>query len=352
MVAREDVCVLVPTLNEAETIGDVIDRFREQGFGNVLVIDGGSSDETREIALERSARVIEQSGSGKGQAVREAFEHVTRPYVILVDGDGTYRPEEADRLLEPLADSAEHVVGNRFANVEDGAMPRLNRVGNRLINAAFRFVHGRDYADILSGYRAFTVESVERFDLSADGFGIETELSVECARHDIPTRVVPITYESRPAGSEPNLNPFRDGAVILYTLYALARTHNPLFYFGSVGLASTLVGLLIATYVGYRWVAYGIGHEILAVVAAAGILFGVQLLMFGVLSDLIVSLHREQMRLIERLDERNGARERARGDTPKDRTEADDEPIGGRDVTVRHDDSEESSRLTADELEQ
>ncbi|PSP54492.1 TIGR04182 family glycosyltransferase [Halobacteriales archaeon QS_1_67_19] len=297
---REDVCVLIPTLNEAETIGDVIDGFASHGFENVLIIDGNSTDGTADIARERGARVIEQSGSGKGQAVREGIRHVEADYVLMLDGDGTYRPEDADAILEPIVDGEyEHVIGNRFADMADGAMSRLNRVGNAMFNWVFRHVHGENFEDILSGYRAFTRESVENFYLDADGFGVETELAVECVKHDVPTTVVPIRYEARPDDSETNLHPLQDGGVILVTLYQLAKTNNPLFYFGSMGVLSSLFGFALGAYVGIEWVTRRVGHEVLAVVAAFAILFGVQLLMFGVLSDLIVTLHREQMRRLE-----------------------------------------------------
>lgn len=308
MVDRRDVCVLLPTLNEAATIGSVVSGFREAGFENVLVIDGGSTDDTRSIAADAGARVIEQTGDGKGQAVREAVELIDAPYVLMADGDGTYRPEDADAMLAPLDEGYDHVIGDRFAQMDPDAMSGLNRVGNRIINRAFAFVHGRYFADILSGYRAFTRESVERSALSADGFGIETELSVECVRRSVPTTVVPIHYDARPDGSSTNLHPFRDGAVILLTLYRLAKTNNPLFYFGSVGTGSALAGVGIGAYVGYRWFVHGVSHEVLALLSAFGILFGVQLLMFGVLSDLIVTLHREQMRRID--DRRAESRER------------------------------------------
>lgn len=304
---HDQVCVLIPTLNEAETIGDVIDGFREQGFENVLVVDGHSTDGTPAIAEDHGARVLEQSGSGKGRAVREALTHVDAPYVLMIDGDGTYRPEDAEGMLEPIvARRAEHVIGNRFANLESGAMDRLHRVGNRLVNRAFALIHGRDLRDILSGYRAFTRESVERYSLTAGGFGIETELAVECVRHGTATAVVPITYRPRPAESQANLNSFRDGARIVHTLYRLAKTNNPVFYFGSVGAFSVLLGLLIGTYVGYDWFVNAIGHQALAVVSAFFILLGVQLTMFGVLTDVIVSVNREQTRRLDELVDRLG----------------------------------------------
>jgi dolichol-phosphate mannosyltransferase len=220
----------------------------------------------------------------------------------MADGDATYRPAEAPRLVDPLlSGEADHVIGNRFADMRPGAMSRLNRAGNRLINAAFRRIHGQDFADILSGYRAFTRRSTEGFLLTADGFGIETELAVECVKHGVETTVVPITYEPRPEESETNLHPLRDGATIILTLYQMAKTNNPLFYFGSVGAVSTLAGLLLAGWVAVEWFVRGISHEVIAVVAGVGVLFGVQLLLFGVLADLIVDINREQTRQFERV---------------------------------------------------
>jgi len=296
----EDVCVLLPTLDEAETVGDVIDGLREQGLENVLVVDGHSTDETREIARDHGARVVEQSGKGKGQAVREGVSLIEEEYVLMLDADGTYLPEEAPQLLEPvLSGDAEHVVGDRFADMREGAMTRLNQVGNSLINGAFARIHGHDYVDILSGYRAFTRDSFQKMSLTAEGFGIETEMAVECARHNYTVRVVDITYRPRPEDSETNLNPISDGARIIYTLYRLAKTNNPLFYFGSLGGASLLVSVVLGVYVGYEWFAKGISHQVIAVAAGVALLFGVQLLMFGVLSDLLVTLHREQLSRIE-----------------------------------------------------
>ena len=298
----EHVTVLLPTYDEAATIGDCVDGFREQGFDDVLVMDGDSTDDTREIARDHGARVETQTASGKGQAIREAVrEHVDREYVLMADGDGTYLPEQADRMLAPLDEGYEHVIGDRFADMEDGAMTRLNQIGNKLTNGLFSFIHGESFEDILSGYRAFSRESFERLRLSADGFGIETEMAVECAKLGIPTTVVPISYLERPAGSNTNLHPIRDGGIIFLELFRRAKTNNPLFYFGSVGVASGLTGTVIAAYVAIEWFVYGIPHQVWALAGAAGILLGVQLLMFGVLSDLILTLHREQLDRMESL---------------------------------------------------
>ncbi|WP_181686626.1 S-layer glycoprotein N-glycosyltransferase AglJ [Halorhabdus salina] len=301
MSEYDDVCVLIPTYNEEGAIGKVISSFRKEGFDNILVIDGGSQDNTPAIAADHGAEIVQQSGSGKGQAVREGFELTDAPYVLMLDGDWTYRAEDAEAMLEPIFEGrADHVIGDRFADMESGAMSRLNKAGNRIINTAFHRIHGREYGDILSGYRALTRNAIDRVTLTEEGFGIETELAVECVKHNVQTEVVPIVYRSRPGEAETNLRPVRDGATIFLTLYRMAKTNNPLFYFGSVGVTSLLAGLALGGYVAIEWFTQGISHEVMAFLSGIALVFGVQLLMFGTLSDMIVKLHREQM---QRLDQ-------------------------------------------------
>ena len=93
----QDVCILIPTLNEEESIESVVKEFRALGFENILVVDGHSTDATFARAKKAGARVILQSGRGKGQALKEVFEKIDEKYILLIDGDGTYLPSEAIR---------------------------------------------------------------------------------------------------------------------------------------------------------------------------------------------------------------------------------------------------------------
>jgi len=300
-LTTKDVCVLIPTLNEEDAIAEVIGEFRRMGFEDILVIDGHSRDRTCERARAAGARVVVQSGQGKGQALKEAFELIESDYIVMIDGDGTYLPVEVRLLLDPvLAGRADHVMGNRFGNLQEGALTRLNSAGNRLINFFFRLIYGVPLNDILTGYRAFTLEGVRRLDLTMTGFEIETEMTVDSVKKGLDIVEVPITYRSRAKGTRTKLNPFMDGARIIATIYRMAKTHNPLFYFGLMGSFFGAIGFLSGLYVVREWVGTRTEHIPLTILTSLLIIIGFQLFFLGILGDAVASMHREVLREIYR----------------------------------------------------
>jgi glycosyltransferase (TIGR04182 family) len=300
-LSHEEVCVLIPTLNEEESIGSVIKEFKALGYEHILVVDGHSTDGTVQRAEDAGARVLLQSGKGKGKALKEVFELINEDYILLIDGDGTYLPSEACDLLKPLrSDRADHVVGNRFGRLEGGALRRLNLIGNKLINRFFVIIYGVQLGDILSGYRAFTSEGVRQLDLSTPGFEIESEMTIESVKKGLRITEVPITYLPRAEGTRTKLNPIKDGLRIVLTIYRMAKTHNPMFYFGMIGAIFGLFGFLSAIYVLTQWLHGRIEHIPLTILTAILIIVGIQLLLIGILGDVMASLHRETMRELYR----------------------------------------------------
>lgn len=294
-----DVCILIPTLNEAATIGQLIKDFRQEGFSNILVIDGNSKDGTGQIAEAEGAKVVMQTGKGKGQAMIQAFGLIESPYVIMVDGDGTYLAREASSLLEPVLEGhADHVIGNRLEKYSPGAFTKLNLIGNHLINMFFDVAYEVKLKDILSGYRAFTLESVRELELNKTGFEIETEISVECILKKQRVEEVPITYLPRSKKGATKLNPVKDGLRIGSTIYKLAKMHNPMFYFGIIGSLFIMAGLFTGTFVVIEWFSSDITHSQLSVLTTLLIVFGLQMYIFGILSDFILTLHRQTVQLI------------------------------------------------------
>jgi glycosyltransferase (TIGR04182 family) len=295
----KDVCILIPALNEEDAIAEVIGEFREMGFEEILVIDGHSRDRTVERARSAGARVAVQSGRGKGQALKEAFDLIKSEQIVMIDGDGTYLPSEVHLLLDPvLAGKADHVMGNRFGNLQEGALTRLNSAGNRLINFFFRLIYKVPLNDILTGYRAFNHDSVRRLDLTMEGFEIETEMTVDSVKKGLSIAEVPITYRSRAKGTRTKLNPVMDGARIIATIYRMAKTHNPLLYFGLMGSFFGMAGFLMGLYVVREWISTRTEHLPLTILTSLLIIVGFQLFFMGILGDAVASMHREVLREI------------------------------------------------------
>ncbi len=298
---KDEVCILIPTLNEGKTIGGLVKEFKSLGYSNILVIDGHSTDSTVKTAEKEGAKVVIQSGTGKGQAVKQAFQLITSKYAVLIDGDGTYLPEEVNKLVEPVVlGFADHVIGNRFANYQKGAFTRLNLFGNKILNKIFGFAYGVWLVDILSGYRAFNYDAMKQIELNRTGFEVETEITVECVKNDMRIVEVPITYLARVSGAATKLKPIRDGLRIASTIYLLARTHNPLFYFNLIGGFLFAAGVGIGIYIVDEWLK-NITHVPLTILATLLIVIGIQMFIFAILSDLIVSVHREDMRFMRKI---------------------------------------------------
>jgi len=296
---KDEVCILIPTLNEGPTVGPLIKEFKALGYNHILVIDGKSSDNTVKIAREAGATVRTQSGKGKGNAIIEAFEVIEQPYILMLDGDGTYSPRDAEKMLTPLFLGFDQVIGDRLMNAEEGSFSRLNLFGNHMLNLLFKLAHSRDLHDILSGYRAFTRLAVTQMNLKEQGFEIETEISVEAVRNGQRTMIVPIKYLRRP-GTATKLSPFHDGFKIVSTIYRLARVNNPMFYFGMMGIFTTLLGVLTGVYVLLEWFRH-IEHIPLTILTVLLIVVGIEIFMFGMISDMLLVFHREIIREIQLL---------------------------------------------------
>jgi dolichol-phosphate mannosyltransferase len=296
-IDKDSVCILIPTLNEAPTIGALVREFRDLGYPHILVIDGKSNDDTREIASREGAKVVIQSMKGKGNAMIEAFGLIEQPYILMMDGDGTYSPSDSGRMLQPLLEGYDHVIGDRLTDQNRDAFSRLNFFGNQVLNRLFKAAHSYYLSDILSGYRAFTRHSLTMMQLKEEGFVIETEISSEAVRKGMKIRVVPIQYRKRP-GTPTKLNPFHDGFKIGATIYRLARMNNPMFYFGLIGIFIMIIGILTGIYVLLEWFK-GIDHLPLTVLTVLLIVVGFQVFMFGVISDMLLTYHREVIREIQ-----------------------------------------------------
>lgn len=241
----QKVTVIVPCFNEEGAIGEVISRFpreRMLQYGytvEILVIDNNSTDKTAEVARSFGARVIHEPKKGKGNAIRAGFAAISSDtdFVVMLDGDATYCPEEVLRMLEPLqSEFANVVIGSRLAGrITDGSMKTFNRIGNWgysfLVRAAYRV----NVTDVLTGYFAWKKSTVEKLapHLISQGFAIEMEMITKMAKLGEEIYSVPITYHSRVG--ESNLSPVSDGIRILWmftkSLFWTPSQNVPIEYF-------------------------------------------------------------------------------------------------------------------------
>lgn len=227
-IIKQKISIIIPCYNEESGIGKVVKGFprkeiRAAGYDlEIIVIDNNSTDNTYQVAEEAGARVVRERKKGKGNAIRRGFDSVAHDtsYVVMLDGDNTYRPEEILRMVEPLRSGfAEVIVGSRLnGRILNGSMKRLNHFGNWAYSQLVRIFFGAKVTDVLTGYFAWKKEVVDtiRPHLTSEGFAIEMEMVTKMARLGFEMYSVPISYHVREG--ESNLHPIRDGYRILMML--------------------------------------------------------------------------------------------------------------------------------------
>jgi glycosyltransferase involved in cell wall biosynthesis len=233
------IAVAIPCYNEAVTIGKVIKDFKEVLPGAAIhIFDNNSTDKSSDLAREAGAVVHQVRKQGKGNVIQAIFDTITADALIVVDGDDTYYPEEAHKLIGPvLRGEADMVVGNRLPNATGRSMRRLHQFGNRLIVWTINRMFKTQYLDILSGYRVFSRRFVRSIPLLSHGFETETELTLLALEREMEIVEIPVSYRNRPEGSKSKLRSFRDGRRILMTAAMLLRDHKPIRLFGIISLA-------------------------------------------------------------------------------------------------------------------
>ncbi|GAA2631581.1 glycosyltransferase family 2 protein [Paractinoplanes durhamensis] len=225
--------MVIPTLNEEMNLPHVFGAL-PAGLHEVILVDGGSVDNT--VAVARELRpdvvVVQQTRTGKGNALAVGFAACTGDAIVMIDADGSTDPAEITRFVQALIDGAEFAKGSRFGKGgHSHDITPLRRAGNKGLNLFVNTLFGTRFTDLCYGYNAFWRRAVPVMELPAtdlprpadgrklwgDGFEIETLINIRVASSGMRVKEVSSIEHLRIHGTS-NLNTFRDGTRVLRTI--------------------------------------------------------------------------------------------------------------------------------------
>lgn len=247
--------VVIPTLNEEESIGPLIDEIKAAGYGKILVVDGYSKDKTIEVAREHGAVAIVQHGRGKAGAFSTGLMFLDTPYLVVMDGDGSYNPKDIDRFL-PFKSKYVFVKGQRERN---GIMSRPHRLGNYVITTTFNMLFGIQIPDICSGMYLLRTEEARTLDFSRHPLTLEQEMAAQIVSMSLPVTSVPVSYRKR-YGGKSKTNTWRQGFRDLLTNFDLARHYNPILLFSALAMLALVPAVFLLGYASILYILFRSYH--------------------------------------------------------------------------------------------
>jgi glycosyltransferase involved in cell wall biosynthesis len=228
----KDVAVVIPTLNEVESIGAVVAELRRLGVENIFVADGGSRDGTQAEAIEAGAQVID-AGKGYGRACLAGVQAAQSEFIVFMDGDGADDPSLIPRLLDPVRSCAcDFAIGSRLrGRREPGSLSLHQILAGLIIGAAIRLLYGVAYTDMCV-FRAIRRDTLLSLGMREMTYGWNLEMQLRAARSGLRVLEVPVSYRRRIGGqsvvSGSLKGSLRAGAHILSTFYRfLTRPVSP-----------------------------------------------------------------------------------------------------------------------------
>lgn len=219
---------MIPCRNEEKGVSKVIKgiskkKLEELGYKvEIMVVASACTDRTAEVALKKGARVV-KAPAGKGNAIRQGFKSITKDtdYVIMLDGDDTYKAYEIPRLIEPLESGfCDVIIGSRLeGKMNSYSMSFSHRLANWFFTFITRQFYKANVTDTCTGFFAWKRKVVVelRKHIQSPGFAIEAEMITKMARLNYGVYSVPITYD--PRHGESKLAPIGDGLRITWMLF-------------------------------------------------------------------------------------------------------------------------------------
>ncbi len=198
------ITVLIPAYNEKNTIKDIIKRVQKTGLANeILVVDDGSTDGTREILSEMNhsgaiRAIFHEKNQGKGAAVRTGINNATQDVVIIQDADLEYDPRDYPALIRPIDEGiADVVYGSRFLGGARRPVLYWNMVANKILNLITNVLYNNILSDMETGYKVFKREAVKDMVFKSHRFDFEPEFTAKVLKKKIRIFEVPITFNPR-----------------------------------------------------------------------------------------------------------------------------------------------------------
>ncbi|HVU19821.1 MAG TPA: glycosyltransferase family 2 protein [Rhizomicrobium sp.] len=293
------IAVIVPCYNEEAAIGTVVRDFRTAlPSANIYVYDNNSKDQTVARAREAGAVVRNETRQGKGNVVRRMFADIEADIYVLVDGDDTYDASAAPALVRKLVDENLDIVSGQRVATGQAAYRAGHVLGNRLLTGLTSMMFRVKLNDMLSGYRIMSRRFVKSFPFTAEGFGIETELTVHAVRLLMPMVEVETRYKERPEGSVSKLSTYRDGFRILFTIASLVREERPLVFFSAIFLILFLFSAAVGTPVVLEYFQTGLVPRLpTALVAVGAMVLAFLSLASGLILDTVTRGRWEEKRM-------------------------------------------------------
>ena len=285
-----EVSVVLPCLNEAETIANCITKAqnslaRLKLSGEVLVVDNGSTDYSKKIARNLNAKVIEIKQKGYGSALLAGFQKAQGKYIIMADADDSYSLDNLDLFIRDLRNGSDLVMGNRFAGtIHKGAMPWLHKyIGNPLLSFIGRLFFKSKIRDFHCGMRGLNRERVLALNLQTLGMEFASELVVKSILAKYKITEVPTDLKPDGRSRAPHLKTWRDGWRHLRFLLS----YSPRWLFFYPGVFLTIFGFVgVSILMSGRKQVFGVSFDLQTLIYSVFILVtGTQLIWFAILSS-------------------------------------------------------------------